>query len=253
MKLSEIKSDDFLKVLQTGEPSVGKSSAMITYPRPIFVFDFEQRMRSVIPYANKLGIPLSEIEVETFTDWNSAIQKLRGWRTNCPFKSIGFDSFTSMADTILAQVINIKGMEKGSQTKRIGNIQVSSIEDYMAESGAFGEWIQLMRQVPAHVIANAHLILTEVQDAGTKKVTIQRSLLTGGKKIAAKIPAYVDYVFNFSLRPNVDASKPPERLVYTQSNGVDFAKSSTTLPFIIEWTNKNFYEELKKHWGKETE
>lgn len=251
MKLSEIKSEDYLKVLQTGEPSTGKSSAMITYPRPIYIFDFEQRMRSVIPYANMLGIPLSEIEVETYSDWNSAISKLRGWKSSCPYKTIGFDSFTSMADTILAQVIAVKGMEKGSQTKRVGNIQVSSLEDYSAESGAFGEWIQLMRMVPANVVANAHLIVTEVQDATNKKVTIQRSLLTGGKKIAAKIPAYVDYVFNFSLRPNVDASKPPERLVYTQSNGVDFAKSSATLPFVIEWTRKNFYEELRKHWGKE--
>lgn len=247
MKLSDYQVGQFIKVVLAGQPGRTKTSCGLSFPLPMLIFDFDGKLDGPILYAQKHGIDLSKIEVETITNWQKMVMVLDREMTSPRFASYGFDSLTSMADTLLGQVGDVKASEKEGKVKRIGGIPVPGLEEFNAESAGIMDVLLFMKTVRAHVWLTAHVLETKAMvtgDDGKSRITVNRTLLTGGKKVAAKIPAYFPENYSIQIEPDIIVGKPPKYWVYTTSNSEDYGRTGFNLPPRFEITNKLFYPTL---------
>ena len=228
--------------LYKGEPGTGKSSAAGSFPEP-YVFDFDGRMRVL---TNRY--PGKDIIFDSFfNDFPGLTRKLSELVNYNPYGTIIFDSLTSYSRTIMSHMIKSRVADAGDTAKRLkrGGIDVSQLEDYSGETAAIVQLLDAMRLLnkKCHVILIAHCVDVIERNAQTKSTVVNRHLLTGGKKIAAEIPAYFDEAYHFYSRPDLSGGNP-DYYVTTSAAGIDWAKTALPLPSEINWTNKNFYETI---------
>lgn len=236
------KKDDVMFLFK-GEPSGGKSIAAASFPN-CYIFDFETRIRSVANYWLPRG--KKDIEYDTYgpKDFAKFDTKMDTLLASCKYETVILDTLTSLSDLILFHVLNLKGADPKIKGKKIAGISVNSIEDYGAESSMLTELMMFMRQIKAkYKILVAHVVKTEKNDIQNNQTVVTRSLLTAGKKVAAKLPGYFDEIYHFQQRP--DFSMKPEFMAITMNSGDDFARTSINLPKEIKFTNGNFYEIIK--------
>jgi hypothetical protein len=94
---------------------------------------------------------------------------------------------------------------------------------------------------------------------------MSRTIVTAGKRISIKIPAYCEEVYHFNIEKSPDVSIGGEYGLLTRHTGDDFARTSLPLPKKIIFNDKplfndyilpsltKFKEELKQqHQLKET-
>jgi hypothetical protein len=238
-------STDSLSFLFKGEPSCGKSPAAASFPN-CYIFDFEDRIQSVKQFWLPRGKTDIDYDVYHPTDFSKFDKKLDSLIASCSYETIIFDTLTSLSDLVLKYVLEAKGQERQKNSKAaagkfIGEIEVNTIEDYGAESSALTSMIVAMRGIKCrHKILIAHVVRTEAKDLNGRS-TVTRSLMTAGKKIAAKLPGYFDEIYHFSARPSFGGSTP-QFLVHTAGTGDDFARSTVGLDYEIDFTNRSFYE-----------
>lgn len=248
MKLSDYQVGKFVKAAIAGQPGRGKTTAGLSFPLPMLIFDFDGKLDGPILFAKKNGIDLSKIEVETPQNWQQVVRFMNTEEANPRFKSYGFDTLTSLADMLLSNVQDKKLEEKGT-VKRIGGVQVPGLEEFNAESAGIMDLLLFMKNVKAHVWLTAHVIETKAvttDDAGKSRIVVNRSLLTGGKKVAAKIPAYFPENYSIQIEPAIEVNKPPKFFVYTTSNTEDYGRTGFNLPPKFEITNRLFFPELTR-------
>lgn len=241
-----------------GEPGTRKSTCALSFPTPIFWFDIDQKIDSVIIPAKKWGINLKDVTYENFTEWNTSNkaieQKLESLQMNCPYRTIVLDSVTSMGDVVNQQTSRLKsgtttkeGAEKGM---RIGGITVNSLEDYKAEASAFTTLVSKLKDIHTHhkvnVIIVAHVVGERQQKDKGNITHFARIIITGGKTISGKIPAYCPEVYHFNVAPHPDVNKPPDYELFTVHTGDDFARTSLPLDTKISFGDKELY----KNWIK---
>lgn len=235
--------------LFTGEPGTRKSTCALSYPKPIYFFSFDGKMNALTIPMRAWGVNASEISFDDYSDWTKARTKLESFRVNCPFKTIVIDSITSCADYMLRQVLELKAgktrQSGASAGKSIGGIAVNEIEDFNAESAGLTELIALTKDIhkfhKIDVILIAHLIRTE-QKSLDGKVNVSRTIVTAGKKPAAKIPAYCDETYHFRVKSDIDVSKGGSYGLLTTHVGEDFARTTLPLPKEIEFGNDPLYD-----------
>jgi len=220
-----------------GEPGTGKTRAACSFPKP-FVFDFDGKLAVA-----KNIFPDKDIQYESyFNNFPGSMKRLEQLSTYCPYGTIIFDSLTSFARTVLNFMIKSRG-GKGSLQR--GGLDVPQIEDYGGETAAMIQLIDFVRLISERgikVIIIAHVVEISEKNIKTQQTTVARQLLTGGKKIAAELPAYFDEAYHFYHEGGFDGK--PDFKAYTLNAGEDWAKSALPLPNPIKWTNKNFYDTL---------
>ena len=238
-----------------GEIGVWKSSMAASFALggPIYVFDYDKKMQSIGIPVKKWRIDKKDIEFDSYWDWNKAKAKLEQFQI-MPLMSDGrkittivIDSITSMGDAINQQTLAVKkegraqGDDKG---KMIGGIAVNSIEDYNGEMAAFQELLAMLTDIcnkhKVHVIAIAHVLQTEYKSLDGKS-TMSRSIVTGGKRAAAKIPTYFSEILHFQTRLGGEKHE-----ALTTHTGDDFARTSLPLPAVIDLDNGPLYPVLMK-------
>lgn len=245
MKITDIKPTEKMFATFKGEPGTGKTIAASSWPEP-YIFDVDGRMKPLVTFwKNKDQI--NKIEYDTFRSFFRIKDKLKEFRVRCPYKTLVLDSLTSLADAVIRQMI----MEKGDSGKKVGGQRVASIEDYGGEASGLLEildtFIEIHLSQGVNVIWTAHVLQTEMKDVSNPGATsYSRSLLTGGKKIAAKLPAYFDEVWHFQVEPSINVADPPSYTVITRHAGSDYAKTSLPLPAKIDFTGKSLYDEVMR-------
>jgi hypothetical protein len=130
--------------------------------------------------------------------------------------------------------------------KLIAGIAVNEIEDYNAESAALQELIALTKDIHMHskvnIILIAHVVKAEYRDT-TKNVThISRQIVTAGKNVAAKIPAYCLEVYHFNIKKGFVEGAGGEYALLTEHTGDDFARTALGLDREIVFGDKPLYE-----------
>jgi hypothetical protein len=154
-----------------------------------------------------------------------------------------------MADMTLRQTVRLKyGQTRKSGAgagKLIAGIAVNEIEDYNAESSALNELIALTKDINAYhkvnIILIAHVVKAEYRDT-TKNVThISRQIVTAGKNVAAKIPAYCGEVYHFNIKKGFAEGAGGEYSLLTTHTGDDFARTALDLPQEIVFGDKPIY------------
>jgi len=229
-------------ILMKGDPATRKSSSALSYPGPQYWFSFDRKMNGIYVPFKKWGLPLDHFDYDDYDRWTPARQKLELFQATCKYNTIVVDSVTSMADMSLREVTKQK-----DGGKLIGGIKVSSVEDLNAESTAVAEMIALLKDIQGYhytkgkkitVILIAHIVVAEYRNlAGASYVS--KTVMTAGKKVAAKLPAYCNEVYHFR-----DESTGPGSVKYTmmtEPSKDDFARTSIGLDARIQFDDKPLY------------
>lgn len=232
-----------------GEPGTRKSTHALTYPRKQYWFSWDRKMSGILVPARKWGIPLNEIDYDDYDDWSKALVKLEQFQVSCPYKTLVFDSLTSCADMTLRQTMQLKkgtSRQSGAKAgKQIAGIAVNEIEDYNAESSALNELIAITKDISAYHKVNIVLI-AHVMEASYKNITsgqqqISRTIVTAGKRVAAKIPAYCTEVYHFGIKKGMIEGAGGDYTCVTENTGDDFARTALDLPREIKLGEDQLY------------
>jgi hypothetical protein len=241
---------DHLYVMMKGEPGLRKSTQALSFPGPQYWFSWDRKMESIILPMKKWGIDPKTINYDDYDEWNKGKAKLEQLQVNCPYKTIVIDSITSMADMTLRQTVRLKyGVNRQSGAaagKLIAGIAVNEIEDYNAESSALNELIALTKDIhnfhKVNVILIAHVVKAEYRDTTKKTTHISRQIVTAGKNVAAKIPAYCGEVYHFNIEQGFAEGQGGNYTLLTEHTGDDFARTQLPLAKKIEFGDKPIYD-----------
>lgn len=228
----------FQYVMLKGEPGTRKSTHALSYPRKQFWFSWDRKMSGILVPAKKWGIPLNEIDYEDYDDWNKPRIKLEQFQVQCPYKTLVFDSLTSCADMTLRQTLKLKAgttRQSGAKAgKQIAGISVNEIEDYNAESSALNELVALTKDIHAfhkvNIILIAHVMDASYTNVTTQSTIISRTIVTAGKRVAAKIPAYCTEVYHHGIEKSMVEGQGGDYIAITENTGNDFARTALGLP-----------------------
>lgn len=242
---SEINVDALFSMFK-GEAGTRKSTAALSYPTPQYWFSWDKKMRSLLLPMRAMGIDPKLIHYDDYSDWNKPRAKLESLQTNCPYKTIIIDSITSAADGILGQGKKLKQM--ANVGKKINEIQVNSIEDYNAEDAALSELVALCKDIHAYhkvnIIMIAHVMEVSFKDA-KGETSVSRTIVTAGKRISIKIPAYCEEVYHFNIgKSGFDPTQGGDYELLTRHTGDDFARTSLPLPKLIKFGDKPLYKDF---------
>jgi len=236
-------------VMMKGEPGTRKSTQALSYPLPQYWFSWDRKMSGILVPARKWGIDLSQVQYDDYDDWSKASQKLASLQVQCPFKTLIFDSVTSCADMTLRQTMKAKsGTTRSSGAKagkQIAGINVNEIEDYNAESSALNELIALTKDInqfhKVNIILIAHVMEASYQNVTTGQQRVSRTIVTAGKRVAAKIPAYCTEVYHFGILKGMIEGQGGEYTIETENTGDDFARTALDLPRQIKLGDDPLY------------
>jgi len=231
-----------------GDPGTRKSTEALSYPMPQFWFSWDRKMESMMLPMQKWGLDPKQIKYEDYDDWNKPRAQLEKFQLNCEYKTIVFDSITSMADMTLRQTKRSKtGVTRQSGAKagkEISGISVNEIEDYNAESSALNELIALAKDIhkfhKVNIILIAHVVQAEYKSV-TGETHFSRTIVTAGKRVAPKIPAYCGEVYHFNIEKSFDASQGGQYALLTEHTGDDFARTGLPLDKKIIFGNEPLY------------
>jgi hypothetical protein len=206
-------------------------------------------MSGILVPLRQWGIDPKTITYEDYEDWNKPRAQLEKFQLNCPYKTLVFDSLTSMADMTLRQTLKVKsgstrksGAEAG---KQVAGIAVNEVEDYNAESAALQELIALTKDIcsfhKVNIILIAHVVQAEYRNTMTGVTHVSRTIVTAGKKVAPKIPAYCGEVYHFNIKRGFNADELGQYSLITEHTGDDFARTALNLPREIVFGNEPIY------------
>ena len=245
---------DALYCMFKGEPGTRKSTQALSFPGPQYWFSWDRKMNGIYLPMKKWGIDSKTITYDDYDDWNTAKKKMEQLQVTCPYKTIVCDSLTSMADMTLRQTTRLKyGVTRQSGAaagKLIAGIAVNEIEDYNAEAAALQELIALTKDInvfhKVHVILIAHVVKAEYRDTTKKTTHISRQIVTAGKNVAAKIPAYCGEVYHFNIDQGMVEGGGGDYSLLTEHTGDDFARTALGLPNKIVFGDKPLYDDYIK-------
>lgn len=257
MKVADIPIDTRFFCLFKGDPGSGKSIAASSYPDAYF-FDMDYRMKSIKTFwtmqnTERARQILAGLEYDRYTDFLSVNRRLEQFMGYCPFKTLVFDGITSGADVILNTMIATR--DAGAKRNVRGGVELYQIEDYGGESRGLQTIIDNLKALSfrweLNVIVTAHILETAQTDLKSRITTVSRTLLTAGKKVAAKLPKDFDEAYHFDVQPSLDVSQPPRYTIITHNVGQDWAKTALPLPMRLDFTDAPLYDiimaELAKH------
>lgn len=233
-------------ILFKGEPGTRKSTCALSYPTPQYWFSSDMKMGALRIPANRWGIKRADIHFDDYSDWNKPLAKLNQLKVNCPFKTVIIDSITSMGDVMTSQV-------KKSKTgggKMIGGIPVSGFEEFNAESAAFQEMTECLKDIHKfhniNIILIAHVLGARKDDPNNKLTHHSRIIVTGAEKISAKLAAGVTEAYHFNVKQKFEADAEGEYALLTKHTGNDYARTSLPLPREIVFNDEPLYDKWIK-------
>jgi hypothetical protein len=232
-----------------GEPGTRKSTQALSFPTPQYWFSWDKKMSALLIPMKEWGIDPKEIEYDDYVDWNKARTKLEQLQVNCKYKTLIMDSITSCGDCALNQTMSLKkGVSRQSGAaagKVIAGIAVNEMEDFLAESSALMELVSITKDIHSYhhvnIILIAHVIQAEYKEPGGK-THMSRTIVTAGKRVAPKIPAYCGEVYHFNIKSSFAVGEGGQYSLLTEHTGDDFARTALPLPREIIFGNDPLYK-----------
>lgn len=232
-----------LYCLFKGEPGTRKSTSALSFPKPQYWISWDQKMDALGLPMREWGIDPTLIDFDDYSDWDRVKMKLESFQMTCKYRTIVIDSITSGADAINRQTRRIKAGEGSG--KKVGGISVDGFEEFNAESSALHELVALTKELKKargiNVILIAHIIQKE-QKSPDGQTHMSRIIVTAGKSIAQKIPAYCSEVYHFNIKTGPIVGAGGQYALKTTHTGDDFARTSLPLNADIEFGNEPLYD-----------
>lgn len=242
--------------LWIGKSGSRKTTALASLPKPLLIVGFESRFDHLL-----LRFPhyKDDITIENFRRGQAKDLrgKLKSLREYCEYRSVAFDSLTSLAN--LSIYDSREDVDSGKV--RLG-FKMPNPDDYNFESTVIFDVISTMDKLTAHTVLTAHFIAVEKkdpiqpqgQDMMNPKMRTEYTLMTAGKKIAQMIPGYFNEVYFFQTEaPMIDGADTICK-VFTDhtidADGKFNCKTSLPLPKVIDWTGKEFWPCIEENLEK---
>lgn len=236
-----------LFIMMKGEPGTRKSTSALSYlpAGKQYWFSWDQKMSALLLPASKWSMDLSQIEYDDYDDWDKAKAKLKEFQVGMKgFKTLVFDSITTMADSTLRQ----QRTNKAGAGKKLGTIEVDGIEEYNAESAAIGELVAICKDIKkfhkVNIILIAHVVQAEYRNTTTNTTHVSRTIVTAGKKIAAKLPAICEEVYHFNIKKGIVEGTGGKYTCLTTHTGDDFARTILPVSAEIEFGDRPLYSDF---------
>lgn len=256
---------DKLNVVMIGRPGSGKTIALASFPCtpkenskiPFGHWNaqWDWRERPLLTYYGgdnaivKGTSVMSGMDVVRYAsnEYNAFAEKLEKQEVNTPYKTISVDSLTALSRAIVDYSISMRPSEKAANPQRKfrakGQIDLPEIEDYGVESQALGNIADFLKVLPCHTILTAHYLEWSSKNVVTGTEEKVSRLITAGKGIAAALPGNFDEVWYFERKTDMSG----KQFYWCHfRGGYPDTKTALPLPDKIDWTGKNFFEELKK-------
>ena len=262
MNTSDLKLNEPDYILMKGQPKTGKSIAAHSYQvepcdmypsglKDTYTLSFDHRMQSIKSFYPNRNFEYDEYSTPLETNRRlDALKSVTPGRM--PYGAVIFDGLTKYSNIIMEAMIahRLPNQKSDSKTIRAG-IPMAEIEDYGGEFRALTMALNSLLAIHVihkiHVILIAHVIETEYKNMVNNTTRVTRELLTAGKKIAASLPTDFNEAYHFYAQS--DPMSPDDKPVFkavTTCNSIDWAATVKKLPASIDWTNKNFYSEIRK-------
>jgi AAA domain len=252
----DIQLYDRFFALFKGEPGLGKSIAahsFVDWPptngrEGTYTFDFDFKMKPIYNYWKNVLHEERYFEYDNFTSLAPVFVKLEDLKRHCPYRTLIWDSVTSFADLTLDQQIEFRDPKKAKVVVAGGSIELNQIEDYGGEARAITRAHNTLKQISVeqnvNVIVVAHVLKSKTTNL--KGITNEsRVILTGGNKIAVKIPKDFDEMWHFDIDIDYENQRP-KYIARTRHTGDDSARTSLPLDHKIEWTDQSLCRIIMK-------
>lgn len=221
-----------------GAPGTGKTIEAISVAEDIpgaqvLHLDIDGRWRPILRWHPK-RVASGAITHEFYgpQEFEKLARRLEGLQDRCDYDAVIFDGLTTAGD----QAINYMLTLEGRSGKKKGILEMAGPEEFGGEARALSIIMDIGRVLPCHFIITAHYIRTVTVDIISKKETVQTQLVTAGKKIAAKIPAYFDEIYFFETQGSINVAEPPRYFARTAGGPDVICKTALPLPPLIEIT-----------------
>jgi len=248
-KISEYDNTKPKITLFKGGPGTGKTVAAGSYPK-VYFLSTDRKVGAL-----KVFYPESDVEYDIFTTFWDVYKRLEELEANCSYQTVVIDTLTSLAQMAIDHSMLFRPEErkdfKGKELGRSkGQLMLPEIEDYGAEARGLYKCIDKMKIInirwSVSTILIAHVLTIEGKDK-RGNIVFSNTLWTAGKKIAAAIPGDFDEIYHFEVRPGLTDDQPTSYVAHTHHEGDNFARTTLDIPNVIDFTNKNFFEELQSH------
>lgn len=255
--LSSLKPESRFMGLFVGRSGNGKTSAICSFPGPIKVFDFDERIQGALgcpwlqPKFNNIDYTVFPPIEPKGTDpnyirLNKILEGLHGQGTNIPYKTIVLDSLTSTARALLRNAMPIS-----NAGRKVGQMQLAGPGDYGFESQGIDNILSFFRSLPVqNIIVTAHIVpkMAKPLDEHGDPQPYAESVEIGEKlsvrdKIGENSLIYFDHILKFTRKAT--ATKMLYEVVFRS----DLARTSLDkAPMSEDITGKDFYDQVLRKY-----
>lgn len=235
--------------LFVGQCGTGKTIAAGSFPGPMLIYDFDDRVDPLINFYSKR----QDIEYKTVVSWKSDrkdsidfmefCQEWMQFQDRCDWTTVVIDSVTSLSACCVLYALQLN---KEFNWRAGSKLAVPGMNEYKSETAVMLKILEVAKSIPAHVIVTAHPVSKlEMLEAGNMETLRPTSSLTAyGTKTPSFIPNYFNEMYWFHNEVQGQGQKP-RRYVTTVANGEIPAKTALPLPPIFEITNKPLWNVIQ--------
>lgn len=231
-QLSELKTNENIKLLLFGDSGVGKTCFASTFPGPIHFYDFDLKVSSAASFLKGQG-KLSEISYDQYPlvkefpgsagrSFNKDLGELQ--KTDpFPYRTIVIDSLTTCADRLMEYLM---AENKGIKRAVTKGAQAPALQDYGLFRIFMKQFIGEVLSFPCNVIFTAHIDVKTDEQTGA---ILRQAMLPG--KLAAELPIYFEEVYRAYVEGEGEKRK---YLAQTQADRKFNCRSQRGLPSVID-------------------
>ena len=240
MKLNELDPNKHVNVLTFGDSGAGKTIFAAGFPGPVHFFDFDLKVSSAAafykgkPELEEITYDQFPLDKDTLGDaghkLNDELGKLKKLAKSgdFPYKTIVFDSLTTMSDRMMEYIMKENPGIKRNITK---GAQAPALQDYGLFRIFMKRFIGEILSFPCNVVMTAHIEVKTDEQTGA---LLRQPMLTG--KLAAELPIYFEEVYRAYVEGEGEKRK---YMAQTQADRRFNCRSQRGLPASIELDYKN--------------
>jgi AAA domain len=275
-KMSSVKVSDNMVLMACGKGGSGKTTALATFPKPIYLFDIDQRRKGMLGSDIITDADLEQIEFDEYdtkTGFKKINQKFLDFanrydKRQLEFKTIIVESADQLFEMLLLDSFKLKAggklaSELAEHEKRgmivLGDVNIPTPDEYKYIYACFRHifynYFKYFHK--CNVILSAGTTPVWGKDPKDANNKYAQDVIVGRRIFAPQgladlLPRMFDEVWEFNKKETGASMQP---LMYEVSFRSDLAKTCIKqLPNgWLDITNKNFYNEIKKFLPKNVE